>query len=535
MTFGPALLALLAPFMQPAPYLIADPAGPAQATYLIVAADAFAGDCDALLAHRAAGGYTVGLVRFGDVGRVWGGRSGPDALVACLKHAQADWGTRFVLLVGDAAGPPDRVIPFRDEPAAYVSDRFVSSPDVAHDYDYATLGGPEAVLHVGRFPVQTPEELAGMIARTIAYETQLPPGAWQARLRFLAGPFGGDPMIDRVLEAQFARVVSEGLPPSYDLEIAYASPTSPYCPYPPLFHQNAVRMLNEGSLLYCYVGHGAPRGLDTLTYNGQTYPFLADSQVGEVAVTAGLPVMAIIACWTAALDSPGGDCIAEALLKRPAGPVALMGCTRISQPYGDAILGQHLISTIFSAQYPTLGEAFTEALRRELAPDTSAARRQVDMYGAMVQGAAALEPIRRDTVRHYVLLGDPALRLRRPAPLPGLTAEIAPTGVHVQCPVPFTGQTQVSLRVPIDAFAHPLPPLPAATSPGFAAAMMARYRAANDRTLAEITPGIQQGKLDAVLPLPAAHPNVVFARALLWDGKNAAAGGVALTLPAAGQ
>lgn len=527
---GPVLMGMLLPFMQPTPGLIADPTGPAQATYLIVAADAFAGSCDALLAHRQASGMTVGLVRFSDVCRAFPGRSGPDALVAFLTHAYADWGTRFVLLVGDAAGPPDRVIPFRNEPAAYVTDRFVCSPDVAHDWSVATLGGAEPVLRVGRFPVQTTDELATMIAKTIAYETTLPAGEWQARLRFLAGPFGGDPAIDRTLEAQFARIVSEGLPPSYDLEVAYANPSSPYCPYPPLFHQNAVRMLNEGSLLYCYVGHGARRGLDDIAWNGQTFPFLTSSQVGEARVTNGLPVMAVVACWTAALDSPGGDCIDEALMKQPAGPVAMIGCTRICQPYGDAIFGRALIATIFSSQAPTLGEAFAEAMRRELAPDTSDWRRQIDFMAAMVQGAPALEPIRRDTVRHYVLLGDPALVLRRPAPLPGLTTEVTDAGVRIRGQMPFAGTARVSLRVPPASFAHPLPPAPTPTQPDYAAAMTARYRAANDRTLAEASPALTDGQLGLVLPLPTPRPTVpLSARAVLWHDRSAAAGAAPVT------
>lgn len=534
MHLAPALWGMLLPFVQPSPYLIADPAGPAQAAYLVVAADAFAGGCDALLAHRAAGGLSVGLVRYADVCRVWAGRSGPDSLVALLSHAHADWGTRFVLLVGDAAGPPDRVIPFRVERAAYVSDRFPSSPDVAHDWDYATLGGADPVLHVGRFSAQTTEELAVMVNKTIAYETALPAGEWQARLRFLAGQFGGDPMIDRVLENQFTRVVSEGLPPSYDLEVAYANPTSPYCPYPPLFHQNAVRMLNEGSLLYCYVGHGGPGGLDELTFNNQRYPFLAYNQVGEVSVTAGLPVMAVIACWTAALDATGADCIDESLMKRPAGPVAMIGSTRICQPYGDTLLGRHLIGTVFSAEYLTLGEAFTEALRRTLAPDTSPQRQQVDALAAMVQGAAALEPIRRDTVRHYVLLGDPALKLRRPLPLPGLTAALEEGGVRVRGPVPVNGEARVSLLVPVGQFAHALPTVPPVTSPDFGQAMMARYKAANDRALAQTTALPGDGAINVRLPLAAdMATGTIFARVLASDGKTTAAGAVQLQPPGA--
>lgn len=534
MTVGAALLGMLLPFMQPTSGLIADPGGPAQAAYLIVAADAFADDCNALLAHRAAGGRSVGLVRFADVRRTWPGRSGPEALVACLRHARADWGTQFVLLVGDVTGSPECVIPWCTGPAAYVSDQFASSRDLAHDWDYATLGGPEPVLHVGRFPVQTRDELAVMIAKTIAYETTLPAGEWQARLRFVAGPFGGAPMIDRVLETQLTRLLADNVPPAYDLEVAYANPTSPYCPYPPLFHDNAVRMLNEGALLYCYAGHGTRHGLDSITWKQRTIPFLEAGQAGEVAVTAGLPVMAAMACWTAALDTERGDCLAEALLKRPAGPVAYLGATRICQPYGNALLGRALVGTVFSAEYPTLGEAVTEAERRLLAPEASEARRQLDALAAMVQGAPALEPIRRDTVRHYLLLGDPALALRRPRPLADLQATADGAGVLVQCAAPFAREARVSLRVSADRAAHAVPPAPSPDAPDVAAAMTARYRAANDRLLTSMAPVLDHGAIQVRLPLVADFTGgTVFARVVAWDDRTAAVGAAPLTFPAA--
>ena len=289
------LLTTLVPAVHAPAQFIEDLRGPARVDYLVVAADDLARGCLPLVAHRQATGLETALVRFGDVCRAYGdGRAGPEALVAFLAHAHGQWGVRFVLLAGDARGTPGASIPMPVEPARYHTPQFASSPDIATDHFYATLGGEQTRLHVGRFPVSTLEHLAAVVNKTIRYETGLRPGPWQRRVAFVAGPFG-DPVLDPVLEAQFSRMAATAIPPAYDVEVAYARLQSPYAVFPPSFSANALRLLNDGALFHVYVGHATRTGYDDLLWMGRRYPILDLRGLAAVQATEGLPVMVAVA------------------------------------------------------------------------------------------------------------------------------------------------------------------------------------------------------------------------------------------------
>ena len=534
MNFTPLWLSLLIPFSQPPGYLVSDLRGPARVDYLVVAADDFAGDCDSLLAHRAARGHTVGLVRFGDACRAFSdGPPGPEALVAFLKHAHDNWQTRYVLLVGDARGLPGRVIPMRIESASYFSDTFLSSRDLATDHYYATLGGNDVKLHVGRFPVDGREELAAMIAKTIAYETASSPGPWQRKVSFVAGAFGSGTAIDQILEAQFARIVTEGIPPTYDVEVAYAQPTSVYCPHPPNFHDNAVRLLNEGGLFYVYVGHGTRTGCDEIKWRGRSHTILDARNLGEINIANGLPVMVVIACWTSFIDAPEGDSVGEELMKLPHGPVAFLGASRICQPYGNALLGRELVSAVFDPGIETLGQAISAAKSRTLAPDDSEFRKQLDAIAGFVQGPDSLARMRRDVVRHYNLLGDPALVLQRPASDLKVEARLSQgETLTVSGQAPFAeGKALISLEVERDRFTRQLAPLPPEGAEDFATKMAQRYRDANDKALAQVEAAVEGGVFETELNLPdALAPGAYYVKVFAWNDTCAAAGALQLRI-----
>src|SRR6185436_2283799 len=149
-------------------------------------------------------------------------------------------------------------------------------------------------------------------------------------------------MIDDVLERHFNAVVSGKIPMAYDIETAYAKPTSKYCFFPPKFGANAIRMLNDGALFFAYVGHGFRGGFDDVRYKDEDYPILESKNVTQIEVKDGLPIMVVIACSTGEFDAPT-HCIGEAIFKRRRGPVAFIGGSRVTQPYGNGLLGTKLV------------------------------------------------------------------------------------------------------------------------------------------------------------------------------------------------
>jgi hypothetical protein len=515
-----------APAWAVSPYRVTSLSAPGPAQYLIIAADSFADSCDRLLEHRRAGGLSVAVVAYSDVLRACPGQAGPQAITAFLTAAAGRWQTTWCLLVGDCGPNPATGIPLQPQPSAYYTDRFLSEPTLATDYDYGTLGGEGSRVHVGRFPVQDAAQVHVAITKTLAYETSASAGPWQRRLAFIMGQSGFNALVDSALEALFSSMVVNEIPPQYDLELAYAKPSSPYAPYPPRFNENAVRLLNQGELLFVYVGHGQLTGTDSIQWQGTEYPILEATDLQRVSVAEGLPVMVVIACSTAEIDSPRGDALAETVLAQPSGPVAFIGAARVCQPYGNALLGRGLVNALLVEDHATLGEAFDRARELVLAPDDSPARRKVDALAGLIQGAASLPLIRQDTVRHYILLGDPALKLRRPTPVAVAATQVDGPAVSVRADVPFAdGTAWVSVECPRDEYTGDLPRLPRESAADYGARMDERYRQANDKRWAQVAVPVQGGKVNAVVPLPAGmRTGRQVVRVVAWSAQDAAAG-----------
>ncbi len=466
-------------------YRLADPAAPQRVDWLVVAGDAFADRLDALAAHRERQGLRPGIVSMTDLSAKFPG------VREFVAHAVEKWekpAPANLLLVGDVDAVPAVVRPG-------AARGFMSEADLATDYDYACPGAElEPALHVGRLPCDTPEELDAMVRKILDYETAVKPGPWQKKVAFVVGEAGFGKELDAFIERQFIQIVGGGLPPAYDIEVAYASPRSPYCPYPPRFDQNAVRLLNEGSLFYVFVGHGSRTGVDNIRWKDKAYDILEATHAGKIEVKAGLPVMVVIACSTGQYDHEE-DCVGETFLKRPRGPVAFLGGSRVTQPYANGLIGKALVDQSFG-DVKTLGEAVTRAKKQVLAHGTTPFHQQADFMAAMAQGKESLEPMRRDVVRHYNLLGDPALVLRKPEPSIRLSVKGDIATVEAAAP-----EVALTLECPREKSARPLPQADE-NAADFEMKAVERYRAANDRVLGSWKVRLAGGKGTQKFPLP---------------------------------
>src|SRR5690606_15036337 len=175
--------------------------------------------------------------------------------------------------------------------------------EVATDRPYGDLDGdglPE--VSIGRLPASDPATLGRMVARTISYERDLAPGAWQKQCALVAGEGRFGPAIDALIENLFQRVVARQIPPRFDVDLTYANPRSTFC-YPFAgFADRVVERLNEGALVMAYVGHGNVRSVDDLTAPAATgkvveYPVLDATHVPRIDAAAS-PIVVAIACWT---------------------------------------------------------------------------------------------------------------------------------------------------------------------------------------------------------------------------------------------
>jgi len=465
-------------------YLLRDPAAAQRVDYLVLAGDKFADHMDVLAAHRERQGYAVGIVK------VSAAKAGFASIRAFLAHAVTRWqkpAPSFLLIVGDVDAVPAVV-----KKGALRG--WNSSRDLATDFDYARPTDGRVRLHVGRFPCDTAKELAVMVRKTIAYETELPAGEWQHRLNLVASVGGYGKQIDSLLESMAMAIASSCVPAAYDMQAAYGSPNSPYCPYPPTFNNHVLEMFNRGSLFTIFAGHGTTRAVARLYWKARAYRIFGSGDAGALNVKAGLPILVVIACDTGRYDA--SDCLGETFFKVERGPVAFIGGSRVTQPYGNGLFAKALIDALFG-KAKTLGEAVTRAKQTVTAHRFSLFRLQVDTVGGMMQGAESLGPMRKDVVEHYNLLGDPALVIRRPKP----DIKLAVNGSTVRVGAP--GRASVTLTLECDrlAFLHPIPKIDE-NDPRFREKITDRYRKAHDKIIRRWTVALKDGRGSVEFELP---------------------------------
>jgi hypothetical protein len=129
------------------------------------------------------------------------------------------------------------------------------------------------------------------------------------------------------------------------------------------------------------------------------------------------PIAVFLACYTGACDAIE-DSLAEQMVLNPKGPIAAIAASRVSGPYGLAMLSDGMLNGYYIDRLPTLGEVLQNAKRRMLVDDATLAQRQdqnLQMIGTIAQalspkGYSLLEE-RREHAWQVQLIGDPTLHL----------------------------------------------------------------------------------------------------------------------------
>ena len=326
-----------------------------------------------------------------------------------------------MVLVGDATeagatASASRIVPTFLLPAK-VNIHFGSEPELASDNPYVDLEGDGVPdLAIGRIAADSADELASIVDKTIVYEQSDDFTHWRRQVNFVAGLGGFSPMADKVLELTAKRFITAGLPSAYAISMTYGSWRSPYCPDPREFHATTIDRLNEGCVFWVYIGHGHRSSLDRVRCGSQQYHIFDQRDVPKANSEHGLPIALFLACHTAAFDD-ARDCLAEDLLRTPRGPVAIIGGTRVTMPYGMSIMANELMTACFQTQLPTLGQVVLEAKRQTLTrPRDDDETRSLDALARLVNPKSrdlALE--RAEQVLLFHLIGDPLLKLPFPA------------------------------------------------------------------------------------------------------------------------
>ncbi len=357
--------------------------GPAAGRVLIVAAEPLAEVAEEYAAFRAELGFEVEVATSA---ALWAAAPA-DGLGAELRRrvqAFAAAGTEgqesFVLLLGDAdARQPDST--------AHVPAARGPRGDVG-DTPYADLDGdglPE--LAIGRVPFGSAADVRGYLGRLRAHEAGYRPGAWNKTLSAFAGEGGFGPEIDGMLELAAGWVFDE-MSYDFDMSMTYASPSSSYHLPPAAWEAAYAERYLAGAVIQPYIGH-------TLG---------AVECCRQAPARSGL--LGFFSCSDGEYQADGAGSLAEELLGRPGGPVAILAASDVSHPYANAILPRELGHALLDLRARTYGEAVLVA-KRNMVERQDDLRRSLDQLAAPYLDEP-MEDCIQSHVSMYNLFGDPA-------------------------------------------------------------------------------------------------------------------------------
>lgn len=331
---------------------------------------------------------------------------------------------RFVLLAGDVTARPESTVPTFYQ-ASTAMCQFGGDATIASDNPFGDLDDdsiPE--LAVGRIPADSAEQLRAALARVIDFEQQQDYSTWRRDVHVVAGVGGFGPVADSVIEMTTRRFLADRIPGWSDMSMTQASTKSHYCPDPWRFSEACIERMNQGGMFWVYIGHGHVKTLDYVRAGEEWLPILTHEHVPAINVGGRPPIAIFLACYTGAFDAID-DSLAEQLMLSATGPIAALAASRVSGPYGLAMLSDGLLWSCFDQQTETLGEVILHAKQRLLQPeakqDNPAHDAQLQMIGAIASALSPtgydLEAERREHVWEMNLLGDPLLRLNHPGAL----------------------------------------------------------------------------------------------------------------------
>jgi hypothetical protein len=351
-----------------------------QADLLIVTTDALAPALAPLVAAREAQGLTVAVVPVAEIYDEFGnGEATPESINRFVAHALAEWQDpqpRYLFLVGEATTdyrgyasndsnpPPANLVPSPLVPVGY-SGETVSDSRLA---DVAGEGKP--ALAVGRWPVDTPQEVESLVERTLAYEagtavpnalfaTDASEGQFAAMAQRL---WEGSEMAETATEAVASAVTHLNGPTTEEVTAAW----------------------NEGAWLTTYIGHGSLElwGKDNL-FNLEA---VNDLQAGQP------PIVVQLTCLTGLFAQPGVESLAEVMLQHENGPVLTVAATSLTLSSSQEPFAAALLQNLVNPEFERMGDAF-QAAKTTLDVENDALREISDTF---------------------VLLGDPSALIVRP-------------------------------------------------------------------------------------------------------------------------
>ncbi|MCU0606376.1 MAG: type IX secretion system sortase PorU [Candidatus Edwardsbacteria bacterium] len=373
-------------------------------TYLIVAADAFWPQAQALLAYHAgqADRQPARAVKLSAVYNEFGfGLKDPSAVRNFLKHvylrsAPARTSPTWCCLLGDGSYDYrriDRSVPDQDLVPSHQDDILHNDGIGAGTYLFSAdddwFGRIESLTHpqfaIGRIPAKDAAEAWTAVNKALGYNRRQGLGPWRNRVLLMA-----DDAFERTEyhatdlahTSQAESIARSYLPASYDVAKVYGEmyPLSSQLTKPAATG-DLLRHWNQGAGIVHFIGHGA-----WWVWGHESYFRYTD--VPSLANGDRLPLVMMCSCGTSRFDDPRNESIGSSLVvKQGGGAVATIGAMRETYGGDNFTLSTQFYHALFTSPTRDIGLAF---------------------YHAKLTAGGGLN-------RTFVLLGDPGLSYLGPA------------------------------------------------------------------------------------------------------------------------
>lgn len=261
---------------------------------------------------------------------------------------------------------------------------FSSTPNVSDDYFamISTINYPE--IMVGRYPVKNTTELTTMLSNFQNHTQNPKPGHWRNSIVTLADDFMNGDNTNDFQHTYDLQSLSNLIHPSISNAKMFAEDYD-YDQFlnKPKVRDEVFKQINEGKLLFYYVGHGS---FDVL---GMQNYITGSTDMGRFQNTDMLPLFITASCEVSWFDHWAYESLSQkSVLLDNRGAIASVGCTRKSFPTPNLALMSYFVPGMLNNRNP-LGYAMMAAKMRN--------------------------PGSRNNNEMFVILGDPHLRITPPA------------------------------------------------------------------------------------------------------------------------
>ncbi|MBD3297015.1 MAG: type IX secretion system sortase PorU, partial [candidate division Zixibacteria bacterium] len=395
------------------------------ADYIAIGPRDFAGATAEFLAYReSTHGVSTRFVAIEDIYDAFSlGLSDPVAIRRFLRHTFQEWPTpvpAYTLLVGD--GSYDFLGNVGVLSINYVPPYVTEDDQSISDENYVYFGDKKVLdsepdpdanivpdMLIGRWPVKSVSDIANLTEKVRNYESTDDLGPWRSRVMMVADDEFGDRSAGSVTEefhVEDAEQISQlTIPDWVHINKIYMTEypfSNPGCYEPsargcrkPAVNDAIVSALNEGALVFDYIGHGNP---DLLAHERV---FLRTEELRELTNQGRATSVLTFSCSIGFFDDPRSEGMSEEWVRMPAaGAVAVVSATRLVTAFANAELNRKVFDLLFNDNVTGIAASlYTAKLLRQ--------------YGRTCS-VCDEPPCPCENDRRYMLLGDPALQLGIP-------------------------------------------------------------------------------------------------------------------------